>query len=384
MSRPRAALAIRSGLAALLASALAAGCDRPFDPLQENLNGPFSMIGYLDLGADTQWVRVMPVRQSLLSAPEPIDAAVTLEHLGTGRTVSLRDSVFRYADARLGTDAYAHLYWTTERLEPKERYRLRATRSDGEASSAVVEMPEELQFTYSNLRDTAHVELQAHRLLFVETIHAMRTPTGEPGGSAARRQLRNPPSGDPPRHIVSVDGAPLFRMGLVDVRRIEMRIVVAHSTWPSETAPPDVVAGSAADTMPSNVENGVGFVGGVATRTIPFNSCEVVTPRPDSRFSPCRFTHDRQATSVSGRVIRSQCGRPHRLGEVRLRATFPDGGVAVLRWRSGWEGEYRFEGVEPGSELALQAFPGAPLVPLPRLGPGQHHVAPDLFVPDDC
>ncbi|TVQ04901.1 MAG: hypothetical protein EA359_04900 [Balneolaceae bacterium] len=33
-------------------------CDEPFQPLLENNSAPFSIYGYLDATADTQWVRV--------------------------------------------------------------------------------------------------------------------------------------------------------------------------------------------------------------------------------------------------------------------------------------------------------------------------------------
>lgn len=372
----------RGLLAAGLAITLMAGCDRPFEPLAENGNGPFSMIGYLDLGADTQWVRVMPVRPSALSAPEPIDAVVTLQRVGSGRTVTLRDSLFRYRDARLDADLYAHLFWTTERLEARARYRLTATRSDGAASTALVDMPGELEFTYLNLRDTASVEVRTERLLLVETFHAMRLTSGERAGSSVRRHRRPSPFGNPPTYGVIVDGAPLIQERMVDVRRIELRIATATAAWPPDLAPASPAAG-VPDTMASNVENGLGFVGGVATRTIPFHRCDVLALRADTRFSACMFTHDRESTSLFGRVIRQPCGRPHALAEIGVRATFADGGAALLRWRTGWGGEYRFEGIEPGAVLVLQ-LPGASAVPLPRLAPGERHAVPDLLVTTGC
>jgi hypothetical protein len=99
--------AARRLLPLLAGSALVAGCDHPFEPFQENTLGPFSVFGYLDLNADVQWVRVMPIRQTLLAEPGPIDAVVTLEHLGTGRVVTLRDSLFAYTDHGMGAVAYA-------------------------------------------------------------------------------------------------------------------------------------------------------------------------------------------------------------------------------------------------------------------------------------
>ncbi len=39
------------------------GCNRSFEPFKENNTYYFSIYGYLDVSADTQWVRVSPARQ---------------------------------------------------------------------------------------------------------------------------------------------------------------------------------------------------------------------------------------------------------------------------------------------------------------------------------
>ena len=366
---------------ALLASALLAGCDRPFVPFQENTNGPFSIVGYLDLRADTQWVRVMPIRQNLLTEPDPIDAVVTLEPMGSGRTITMKDSVFSYQDPELDAVAYAHVFWTPERLEAKARYRLTATRSDRAASSAVVEMPAELAFTFLNLRDTAQLQVQAERLLLVETFHTMTTPSGD-RGSGERYQPIPSSLVRPGLYFFTVDGSPLFQIGMVDARRTELRIVAGRSDWPFGTARPGA-RGSLPDTVPSNVENGLGYLGAAATWTIPFHRCAVLASRVGSLHS-CAMTYDGRSASVSGRVIRQPCGRPHVLANVDLVETFADGGAALVSWKTGWNGEYRFEGIEPGADLLLRLGPTFPAVSLPRLAPAQRYIAPDIFVTEGC
>ena len=371
---------------ALLGGAIAAGCDRPFEPFAENLNGPFSMVGYLDLKTDTQWVRVMPVRQSLLSRPEPIDAVVTLERVG-GRTVTLRDSLFTFQDARLDGVAYAHVYWTTERLEASARYRVRATRSDGAASSVVVDMPRDLELTLLNAesgRDTAWLEVRAEKVQFVETFHLTRTTTGEPAGSVGKRQRALISVDSARMHVGQVDGVPPFNQGLVDVGRAELRVATTKADWPAVPRLPITLAD--VETMPSNVENGLGYVGAAASWTIPFPRCTVLMPRSENSQT-CAILHNVSSASISGRLIRQPCARPHALGEVRLTERFAGGGAVMRRWRAGWDGSYRFEGIEPGSELVLEVR-GAPnvpvaaplLVPLPRLAPGQRHAVQDISV----
>lgn len=376
------ARATRGLAGALLATLLGAGCDHAFEPFTENRNGPFSMVGYLDLMADTQWVRVMPIRQNLLAGPEPIDAVVTLEHPASGRTVTLRDSLFEFTDPRLGGVAYAHLFWTTERLQPKERYRVRAARSDGAASTVLVDMPAELEFTLLNLqRDTAWVEVKAEHVLFSETIHLLRSPAGDPGGSGGRRQRAATRSGQPGLYFLTVDGTPLSEPGLVDVGRPELRIVGVQPDWPYLSAPQNPKE-ALPDTMPSNVENGLGFVGGVASRTVPFHRCKELATRPEHK-QPCAITYTRRSASIAGRVIRQPCGRPHALRGIRLTERFADGGAAQRSWKTGWKGEYHFEGIEAGAELFLEVDGGASMR-LPTPVPGGHYAVPDMHVSVDC
>jgi hypothetical protein len=51
---------------------------------------------------------------------------------------------------------------------------------------------------------------------------------------------------------------------------------------------------------------------------------------------------------------------------------------------TGWDGAYRFEGLEAGADLALDFGSGKPEVPLPRLSAGERYVVPDLTAPGGC
>ena len=371
---------MRGGAAALFATALAAGCDRPFEPFAPNENGPFSLLGYLDLKADTQWVRVTPIRQTLLGGPEAIDAVVTLQHTATGRTVTMRDSLFTYEDPRLEGIAYAHVFWTTERLEPKARYRVTATASDGAASTAVVDMPADLEISLLNAegaRDTAWLEVRAEQVLLVETLHTMTSPNGTARQSVAKRQRAPIRVDQSTLYAVAIDGTPPFQEGLVDVGRTELRVAAAGAAWPALVRLPGGAVAEQPD-VPSNVENGLGYVGAAATWTIPFHRCGVLVRRPDDSQT-CAIRYSARSASLSGIVVRQPCARPHSLADVRLTERFTDGGAVVRRWKTGWDGGYRFEGIEPGADLTLQVGTNAP-IPLPRLAPGQRFLVPEQNV----
>ena len=78
--RPRAAAL---GLALVL---LAGACDNTVQPFAEDADALFTLSGFLSTAADTQFVRVIPLRQSLSADDEalPLGAEVTLTELQTG------------------------------------------------------------------------------------------------------------------------------------------------------------------------------------------------------------------------------------------------------------------------------------------------------------
>jgi hypothetical protein len=381
-------------LAAALAAALAAGCDdAPFEPFAENTVGPFAIFGYLDLRADTQWVRVMPIRQNLLTAPDPIDAIVTLEHLGTGRVVTLRDSLFGFTDRELGGVGYAHNFWTTEPVEPEATYRLVATRSDGAATTAMVEMPPDSELS---LRFWQHSEkpqewyplrafVEGENLLYAEVLFTVWNSTGD-GWPEPPVQLRMTPHPRswPGNWEIGLPGwwFELNRPSLEDTERWEAQIVMGGADWPFEPglSPTDAaVPGN----IPTTVEDGVGFLLGVERWRIPLAICEPMESRPDGRET-CMTIFDSASTSIVGRVSRDPCGERSQLVSVRLTERYPGGGVVVWWWKTDWSGAYRFEGLEPGSELTLE-FGGYPTpIPIPPLAPGERYQAPFIAMPSSC
>ncbi len=88
-------------------------CDPVFEPMQENDRYFFSIYGYLDASSDTNWIRVMPIREEFLMEPETIDATVTIKDLSSETTTVMNDSLFYYGD-----NAYAWNFWTAMPLEP--------------------------------------------------------------------------------------------------------------------------------------------------------------------------------------------------------------------------------------------------------------------------
>lgn len=114
-------------------------CDEePFVPLQDRSDSPFSMYGFLDASADTQWVRVIPVRQQLDTPPELPDMTVTIENLETGESVVLNDSLFQL---RQGFNIINS--WSTVDIQPNQTYKLQGRLPNGLISTATITTPED-------------------------------------------------------------------------------------------------------------------------------------------------------------------------------------------------------------------------------------------------
>jgi len=269
---------------ALLSVLFLQSCDESFEPLVENDRFFYSMYGYLDASADTNWIRIIPLREGIDQLPDVV-SVVTLEHLETGETSVMNDSLFTYAGGRQALN-----YWTTMELFPGQTYRLKAEREDGESSTVIIEMPEDFptpivledQNSIHGL-DTVLVEGVANladvRTLWkVDETFSLRTPvynfahlqdTVEVIGNNWVVELRT-----------ANDFNSLARLYESEQFQIDELITVTHKqVWVASAGPdwlffPDIDENIIA--LPdgiSNVENGTGYVIGVVSKTVPLKSC---------------------------------------------------------------------------------------------------------------
>lgn len=256
------------------------GCENSFEPFEENHGLHFTMFGALDLSADTQWVRVMPIMDSLvIRSPRPLDAEVSLTRLSDGQRTILNDSLFRFRD-----EFYAWNFWTTVPLQEGEEYRIEAKASDGRTSSATLTIPQNFptpKVVYSTRNEAGRVFGSGiDRVVVADGIYFIQTIGEE--GELLRRWIHVP-------HAYEVDyfGDNEFQFTLNDRRTIgerlgtsangitilEREVLVAAGTsdWPDfegllreEYVLPDIQ---------SNVENGLGVVSGIVTKKFPMESC---------------------------------------------------------------------------------------------------------------
>lgn len=284
----------------ILALLALSSCDSSFEPIQENDRYIYSIYGYLDAAADTQWVRVMPVHEKLFAGPEPIDATVTLEDLESGESQVMNDSLFQYA-----ANTYAWNFWTLMELEPTGTYRLTAERSDGVTSHVTVTLPEAFPapMVYissgpgydrvyingiGNLVDARTFHRVLHVASETEQIHTF--PHLEDVG----------PTATPEEYLIPIDASQFnsFFANYYDSwdlpprPPLSQRINIQHRQIYIVSAGPDWIDFPEIDeaiiALPdgvSNVENGVGYVVGVIRKTIPYKSCY----NEQEEHIPCSF-----------------------------------------------------------------------------------------------
>ncbi len=359
--------ACSSSLAACLCvAAMVAACDESFEPIAPS-ELAFSVFGYLDASADTQWIRVMPIRPLKVTSQDALRATVTLEHLGTGQIIELRDSLFRfssYSDPDLGSEgAYLHNFWTLEDIEPGAAYRFSARRDGWEPAEAVVEIPRDYEVEVAINQVRAQGETDELRITGVKHLPFLTTATQfydscEPIVSRVRYDGR---SADDETHLIAITKPRVEtrdHCGPNWVANRELWIVGSEAAWPTGEYSPSALGESG---WTSNVTNAVGFLGGVLTKVIPYEDCEF---QSDGAPVPhyCLLRYNPETATVSGIVSEMRCGDGP-IDSVTVQLTEMDREPARIRpVLSNQAGEFLIGALEPGIPHVLWAR--APLVPI--------------------
>ncbi len=363
--------ACSSSLAACLCvAAVVAACDESFDPIAPS-ELAVSVFGYLDASADTQWIRVMPIRPLKVTSQDALGATVTLEHLGTGRIIELRDSLFRfssYLDLDLGSEgAYLHNFWTPEDIEPGAAYRFSARREGKEPVEAVVEIPRDYEVEVAVGQELRRwLPPDELRITGVKHLPFLTRATYfyDSCGSSMTRTLYAGRSADDETHLIAIgkpEVTPRSACGIPIVPNWELWIVGSEAAWPAGGYSPSALGESG---RTSNVTNAVGFLGGVLTKVIPYEDCEFQSdgaPVPDY----CLLRYGRETATVSGTVSETHCGDGP-LDSVTVQVSEIGRDPARVRTvLSNEAGEFLIGALEAGIPHVFSAR--APLVPIDSL-----------------
>lgn len=362
---------------------LMAACDKAFEPLSPGRQALVSVFGYLDPSADTQWIRVMPIRSLKTTTPDSFDARVTLTEVESGRVITLRDSLIALsaggATADSGT-AFVHDFWTTERITPGATYRFSATRPGEPTAEAVVTVPERFTLTlslhqpkyffdhdFARVSGVSYVPFSEQRLRFSDGCgSAEDTLSFRPVRADNQAAILTPIADTVGRRGTGQCGVPM-------VTRRRLWVAASDSLWPV----PGVshVLGLGASERASNVTNALGFLGGLFTAEVPYGTCTFAPQAkwptgtsagilgPKQVYFPewCELRYDSVAASSGGRVVETRCGDGPVDG-VTVRYTELDDSARTQLVVTGPDGTFEFGALKPGVRYNLYAY--AKLVPV--------------------
>ena len=263
---------------------LQGGCETSFEVFAES-DAYYSLFGVLDASADTQWVRVEALQDSLLTDTKPLDAVVTMAHPASGRRVHWRDSLFQFIGG-----AAAYNIWTDEPIRPLETYRLEVTRSDGVTSAVDVTLPDSFPdpllnvfpFSLINLPVSGNVcartfemLIQLERFAALEVTYHVPTARGIERAYRVSYVLRAERLETGVYEVVVTWVDDLKQLAALDrdigvdellrLRAVDLLVAAAGPDWPDNALSDETVALPGAVT---HIENGFGFVGGVFSKRL--------------------------------------------------------------------------------------------------------------------
>jgi hypothetical protein len=251
------------------------GCDSSFDPFQENEELAFSINGFIDIHADTQWVRVMPIGQSLIPTdPAQNGISVKLTRQATGEAFAMEDSLFKF-----GGDTYVWNYWLTESMHSDELYEIVAESPEVGLSRAATNTPSALpvpHVIYSTDFESISVSgVALDTIVVAETRFLAQALTS--AGCAPEREIiishldELNLTAENEYTINSENRAEIARELGVNafnflVNHREFVLITAGPEWPADVGLSDIE--KSLPEVISNVEGGTGFVAGIARRKV--------------------------------------------------------------------------------------------------------------------
>ena len=353
------AVVIRHSLPYLVSVALLAGCDDTFSPTEQT-ELQFSVFGYLDASADTQWIRIMPIRPVLPTSPDSLGVIATIEHVESGEIITLRDSIFRFTPANPdvgGEVLHLHNFWTSAAIQPGDTYRFSARQDGQPPSEAEVRIPPDYGVEMW-LRQPGSVGQDQLRLEGLPHVALVQVHLIYAGGCVEKHNFESEHSeGD--RHAVEIyrgGGRPRGECGPAALDRTEIFVVGSGAEWPSGLA--SSVFGLGLSDGSEHISNAVGFLGGVLTRQFPYDSCRIENADPMPDF--CRLSYDASSVTLTGMVRDANCGGAGVAGAtVQLREIDPDpdAPVRVRFTTTRGPGQYQIGALEGDRPYLLTVQP---------------------------
>lgn len=265
-----------------------AGCEESVDAIT-GTDIPFTIWGFLDSAADTQYVRVFEVADELIPDREAgIDARVFSTHLATGKRLE-----WTYERVHFDSLISGHFFMAPFRPEYEARYLLEVVRSDGETARVELTVPPAAQFTLdsgeSSVQIPVFIDGDVPNLIGLRvTYHAINVPPPQawPQGSPVAPAVQLPVIVSYDDRVERIPGGWRFTIDIAGdfeivraayqinclitdpeesapdiwLRKVEFSGLLADSSW----SPPGRVFDANLLAVPgtfSNVQNGYGFFG---------------------------------------------------------------------------------------------------------------------------
>lgn len=261
-------------------------CDQEFQPLEANDEFFFSMYGYLDAAADTQWIHITPVREQVDMLDTVPEMEVTLTNVDSGQQITLNDSLFQRGANFLN-------FWTDEPVEYNQVYRLRAELPTGESSKVTVVTPDEMPlpkivifttpgaspeyFVFVDKRvNLADIQVKYYIRILASNLEQERTISFSYRNSAEITQefpdyytVEIKP--DEERNAIERQVL-LPPEGEIEVVYRQVFVAASGVEWNDEIESLDDVIYALPQTF-RNVEDGLGYVIGIDGKYIPYEGC---------------------------------------------------------------------------------------------------------------
>ncbi len=260
---------------------LLSSCDSSFDPVVQDQAEFYGVFGFLDTAADTQFVRVSPLRETLEPSGELVVPQVVSTHLATGEQTVWQDSIVVLDDGRRG-----QLFFAQVAVNPGDTYRLEVRGPEGEVTRAVTEVPSRLRIAPQpiargfNQRWVQRVTLLGQPLLpYQVTMFYEMTP---PGAEAPIRLssffLGDALSTAGVQVIVNLEFDREEILNRLSLPQIDSTIVLNSINLEIEEVSAEWGRTDTAE-APGNVENGFGSFASVARYTISWTLDEAALRR---------------------------------------------------------------------------------------------------------
>lgn len=120
--------------------------NQDFDPFEEETRA-FSIYGLLRAGESPTYIRVKDLREPFLTTQGERDYTVLFEDLETGKVTTLQDSIYDFSGN------YARNFIINEQIEEDRLYRVKVTSVDGVISQSEAKTPRNTEVILTPLRD---------------------------------------------------------------------------------------------------------------------------------------------------------------------------------------------------------------------------------------